>query len=793
MRLRGLPGTSLCALLLAGCAGRDTPSPASIRLVDLYRPDLVEARVPPAPASPRLEWRFTDAPAGDTRGWQAGVGVSGLALRNGRLVGRATGAVPILTVELAGLPESDTIHEVEVKLRVSDGGEASAALRGAGPVDFPFEADLVRVIPWPLTSPLVPGEEMRSYALRGAASVVTRGRRHLLLRPTDRAGSTFEIESVRLVTRREHLTAVPSGLGWHGLSEVYRESLVSRAPETIRFRLRLPERPRLELAVGSIEEWPVRFRVAASAGKGNEQTVAERLVTMADRWEPLTVDLERFAGREVALSLSLASEKPGTLGFWGSPVVRAAGARPPARNPGPTAQGVILIWADTLRRDHLDVYGYRRETAPAVRRLAAEGALFRDCVAQGSWTKVSGTSILTSLYPTTHGVADFPDRLPGAATTLAEAFREAGWATLALSSIGFVGKMTNLHQGFEEFHEGGALVERSGGPRTARALVDRLMPWLEAHRDVPFFVLLHVADPHSPFRPDPPYDTLWADPARREEHERQARAVRPFIANPNMRRFVMPTRDELLRAGVDPDGYAAYERDWYDGAIREMDAEIGRLRERLRDLGLEGQVVVAFTSDHGEEFLEHGRMFHGQSVYGEMTNVPLVFWGPGIVPAGLVVEGTVQTIDVMPTLLELGGLRPPSGIQGRSLAAAFGPGPSRGRVEPRPAIAEKPARSGAVPPAGVESVAIFSGGWKLIHNTKRPEGMPEFELYDHRADLLDRDDLAAGHPEVVARLTRELAAWRAVADRARLKPDSATAATLSKEELERLRALGYIQ
>jgi arylsulfatase A-like enzyme len=243
---------------------------------------------------------------------------------------------------------------------------------------------------------------------------------------------------------------------------------------------------------------------------------------------------------------------------------------------------------------------------------------------------------------------------------------------------------------------------------------------------------------------------------------------------------------------VNPEAYAAYERDWYDGSIREMDAEIGRLRERLSDLGLTGRVVLAFMSDHGYEFLEHGRMFVGHSVYGELTNVPLIVWGPGIISAGKVVEPTVQLVDVMPTLVELAGLQPPSGIQGRSLAAAVREGPSAGRLDPRPAIAEKTA-GGAIQGADTRSVALFRDQWKLIHNIEHPVEKPEFELFDHRNDPLDRTDLATSHPDVVAELAKELAAWQVAATRARLKPDAAASSSLGKEELERLRSLGYIQ
>jgi arylsulfatase A-like enzyme len=264
----------------------------------------------------------------------------------------------------------------------------------------------------------------------------------------------------------------------------------------------------------------------------------------------------------------------------------------------------------------------------------------------------------------------------------------------------------------------------------------------------------------------------------------------------------MPSREELQKAKIDPDAYAEFDRAWYDGSIRAMDAEIGRLVERLREFGLDRKVLLVFTGDHGEEFFEHGRAFHGQSVYGELNNMPLVVWGPGVVGAGQTVEETVQTVDLMPTLLELSGLRIPPGVQGHSLASLLSPGAANGRgtahasaPDSRPAISEKAEtkHSGGPPPRDTAAEAVVLGGWKLIHNTKRPEGKPEFELYEHAKDPLDAHDVATAHPEEVARLSKVLQSWRKMAEAARLKPDTEAAKNLSKEELERLKSLGYIQ
>ena len=139
-----------------------------------------------------------------------------------------------------------------------------------------------------------------------------------------------------------------------------------------------------------------------------------------------------------------------------------------------------------------------------------------------------------------------------------------------------------------------------------------------------------------------------------------------MITNPFMAVRGMATRDEMLKAGIDPAAYLAYDKDWYDSSIRGLDVELARLFERLRANGLHEKTAIVFLSDHGEEFQEHGRMWHGQSVYGEMVRVPLVMRWPGRVkPHG--VDEAVQLIDVMPTLLDISRLtQPPKVCRGRA-------------------------------------------------------------------------------------------------------------------------------
>lgn len=806
-------------LLLAGaaalsCARAPRPEIRTTRLADAFNARLVENAFTEARAFPRTEWRFDGAapeakpaaaPAAspETRGWKAGPGVDGLAVRNGQLAGRTTTDIPILHVErTTGLDNADQLHAVEVRLRASAGSNLYVVGRGTPTVDLPLEAAQAIRLPWFASTPIVAGDEVRTYTIPLPVSVLGTRVRHLLLRPTDAAGADFAIESVRLVFRREHLASLKSGVSWQGLRDVFRETLVTRVPEVVRFTgIAVPARPALEVVLGTPEEEPVTFRVTVKRG-GEEKAVVAHTVTTAHRWERRTVDLSPFAGDTVDITLSTTAARAGTIGFWGAPTVRQ---RVSGRTGGPP-QVVILLQGDTLRTDHLEVYGYSRQTAPTLKRLAGEGILFQHAITQTSWTKAATPSVMTSLFPTSHGVFRITDRLPASASTIAEAYRQAGYATLSFSSVPFTGQFTNLHQGFEELHEVESTAGRAGprGAKTAREYVDRLSEWLDAHPDRPVFVYLHVFDPHAPYEPNRPFDTLFADPAGRERFLGWLETIKKTVKDPFMAQRGMATAQELREAGIDAEAFIRYCKDWYDGSIRGMDTEIARLVERLETLGLRDRSLLAFYADHGEEFHEHGNMWHGLGVYGEMIRVPLILWGPGHLPRGIAVAEPVQLVDVMPTLLDLSGVKVPAEAQGQSLRPlVFGPAtsPVGGIDKPaprgwdrRPLIAEKqPAGTGTDFPAANESYAIIDGRWKLIHHVARAPHVPEYELFDFYADQLDQQDLATRHPQEVERLARVLRTWRQWAQSARLKPDADLAKGMSAEQLEQLRSLGYIK
>ena len=781
----------LTLLLLAACS-RSSDAPSVIRLVDVFDSATVEGRSDARPSPGRTEWRFD----GGNNGWTALSGVTGLDVRDERLSGRAETELPLLHVERTeGLDDPDTLHAIEVRLRASKGANLSIRVESAEELDLENLDRNARRGSWTATSPILPSDETQTYTVTPGRSLPSSSIRHLVLRPTDEAGAEFEIESVRLIFRREFLANIPSGVSWQGLSEIYRETIVTRASETVRFDLTLPDKPWLDLAVGTIVEAPVRFRVAVASPGGEEQVLEDREVTNAHAWEVAPVDLSAFAGESVTLALSVESETPGALGFWGAPAVRHRGAVPPHDENVDPPQGVVLILCDSLRRDHLDAYGYDRPTAPNLTRMAEGGTLFLDDQSQADWTKASIPSNLSSRYQSATGIVDIPDRLPSAAVTIAEVYREAGYATWASAGNDFTGKLSNLHQGVEVLHEPGSVVlpEGQAFSKNAQTYVDRLLPWIELHRDAPFFVFLHFLDPHPPFETYAPFNTEWADPAWKDEHYSEMEKVRPLIQAGIRRRLALATAEELAQAGIDDKRFVRRELDWYDGSIRAMDAELARVFAKLEELGLSEQTVVAFISDHGEEFLDHGMHFNGNNLYGESTNVPLVLWGPGRVPSGKTIEDTVQSIDLAPTLIQLSGLEIPDTMQGQSLVpllAAEGSNRPEGWRR-RPIISERIRSS--LSDGTSNSTAIVWDGWKLVHNTERPSGHPEFELFDHANDPWSRVDVADEHPDKVEELAGHLESWRLWVAAQALPTDAELTQGISGEELERLRSLGYVQ
>ncbi len=238
-----MPG-AIGVVLLLGCG---TEPPTSISLVEHFGSAVIENAVVPVASGERVEWRFdgdSTVEVGEpdlqpTSGWRALRGVEGLAVRDGQLVGR-TGEVPILIAAAPdGLDAGDILHAIEIRIAVSSGSLLGVDLDMAP--EFDEDALVASAKEFPralLSTDLIPGETLQTYTLTGADSRFDPSfpfsrLRHVLLRPSDEAGADFKLESIRLISRSEHLASIASGVSWQGLSDIYRETIVARSPERI--------------------------------------------------------------------------------------------------------------------------------------------------------------------------------------------------------------------------------------------------------------------------------------------------------------------------------------------------------------------------------------------------------------------------------------------------------------------------------------------------------------------------------------------------------------------------------
>lgn len=298
--------------------------------------------------------------------------------------------------------------------------------------------------------------------------------------------------------------------------------------------------------------------------------------------------------------------------------------------PRPAFDNLVVIVVDALRSDHLPSYGYARDTAPYLTRLAGEGIQLQG-YSVSSWTKPSVASLLTGLAPQRHQAISRSDHLPAAAPYLPELLRKAGFDTAAYVANLNVGREWSFDRGYRVFLQPNG-TQKVDGQRVTGSL-------LAGTRDLErrFFLYVHYVDPHDPYVPRKP----WAGG-----------------------RYVQPRQIERGRFPMD-DATLQQLRDQYDGEIAEVDREIEHLLAELRKRGLLKRTLVVVTADHGEEFGEHGGLTHGHTLYEEVLRVPFLLWSENGLPRSNSGNHFYQ-LDFLPTMLAALGEKVPEKLDGRS-------------------------------------------------------------------------------------------------------------------------------
>jgi arylsulfatase A-like enzyme/uncharacterized membrane protein YbhN (UPF0104 family) len=465
----------------------------------------------------------------------------------------------------------------------------------------------------------------------------------------------------------------------------------------------------------------------------------------------------------------------------GRALVPARAERPPPP-PVPAAlaerPNLILVMVDTLRADHLSCYGSREVETPAICSLAEDGGTLFDGFSHASWTKPAAASLLTSLLPSSHGAVAKTSVLPAETVLLAEAMQQGGYATGGIASNINLAESFGFDQGYHEYHylaPDYLLGAKESSSKLilyqiARSVWFKLKPglrvsdfyqeaatvngvafdFLERHRDSRFFLFLHYMDPHDPYF----------------EHPYNGKAI-ARVGNQH----------------PSPERAAEMQR-LYRGEVRYLDGHFAKLLERLRELGLYENTLIALTADHGEEFYEHGGFWHGLTLYDEQIHVPLLIkWPKGAPAAPPLARGHIsRLIDVAPTLLARAGIQPPGAMQGIDLAT-----PLEARAEKDRSVLSEEDHEGNV------LRALRTPEWKLIEaNPGNPRGLAPEELFHLAADPGEKRNLVGEQGSRAQALRTQAEAEQQFA-RSRAASDGGRTAELSEAQQEALKALGYAE
>ncbi len=449
---------------------------------------------------------------------------------------------------------------------------------------------------------------------------------------------------------------------------------------------------------------------------------------------------------------------------------------------------VLIVLIDTLRADRLGSYGYRRDTSPHIDRVAGEGWRFDVAIAQASWTKPSVASMITGLYARQTSVSSgdwaeqnqegtvLVETLAAEHLTLAEQLASHGYETAAFGKNHHLLVELGFSQGYLTYqwlHPAGRgaldrVLERflpDADPQFAAEWInDRFVDWLDAKADRKFFAYLHHIDIHWPYESPPPFSGMFTEKPAPED----------FNSGNFLKRMVSKLREDSS-ATVNPETLRAMN-DAYDEGIRYVDDGLGRIFELLQRRGLYDDTLIIITADHGEEFMEHGLLGHGKSLYDEVIRVPLIvkFPCPGPHCSPRVVTSQVELVDVFPTVMQVLGIEPPTSLAGRSLAGEASAS--------RAAFSEFKSNSGLK-----TQIALRTPEWKWIYDEQDDTG----ELYDLAQDPGEANDLATSEPALRELLSARVLDFAAT----HLKDDAVSAFAVKADErmLENLKALGYVQ
>jgi arylsulfatase A-like enzyme len=551
-------------------------------------------------------------------------------------------------------------------------------------------------------------------------------------------------------------------------------------PSVVRYAIRLPARAELRFTpaihpAAAASAASVLFKVTLERpGAPEEELWSATIGPRAPAAEEVTVRLPGGEGDLALLGLHVAGPRF-AWGTWTAPRVMGAAAsvedaprraeeerRGDRLREATRGMNVVLVILDAARADHFGTYGHPRPTTPEIDRIAGEAIVFERAYTPAVYTLGAMASLWTSQPPDRHhGEVSFSAKLPRDRLTLAELLGARGVHTAGFVANTVAGGLNGFDRGFSEFHE----LWRTVGSRgdVFRAVWPG---WLDANGGRRFFAYLHFREPHSPYDPEPPFDTRFGPDGPIPKSARRPPGDRWIVDVNQGRRTLTPEETDHLRR-------------LYDGNLAYADREVGELRRALEARGLWDRTVFIVASDHGEALLDHGWIGHNVQLYEESIRVPLIVrFPPAAGVGGRRVKALSDLIDVAPTIADLFGAAGAGGsnraFAGRSLLPVVEGTPGKSAVLSR-TVWDRPI------------YARSDGRRKLVYETRTGAT----RLYDLEADPGERTDRAAAEPIVTAYHRQSLQETIARLSR---RPVAAgdDAGGMTREQCENLKTLGYV-
>ena len=423
----------------------------------------------------------------------------------------------------------------------------------------------------------------------------------------------------------------------------------------------------------------------------------------------------------------------------------------------PENPNIILVSLDTLRAQSMSCYGFEKETTPFLTQIAQEGTLFENMCAAATSTPPSHMSMMTGLYLSVHGVLN-RQVLDHNIKTVAEILSGANYATCAVTEDGFLVREMGFGRGFDDYYEikDVLLFDKlllAGG--FAEDVFERGKTWIKDKIDRKFFLFLHTYEVHAPYFPSPPYDTMFL--TNPDDYGEYLKKIRKYKGRVNNRQFP----SEFVRAQ-------------YEGEIRYVDALMKDLITFIKERGLGEKTLVIITSDHGEELFEHNNLVgHGHHTYDVETHIPYIMWMPGKIPSSVRIKNQVSNVDILPTLVDFLQLEFREQIQGQSLYPLFF---TSKHYDERYVFCE-----------AVQQTCVRSLQYKFINSN---------ELYLYNEDPKEQFNKAEKQKEICRTASKKLSAFREECQALKTEKgllESSLSVNLSEEDINKLRALGYIQ